>query len=74
VRRGHRGAPSISPRTGSLDVESVLVSAVDGEVGLLGHSYGGAVVTEAGLHPSVRHVVYLCAFASTRAKRARARP
>lgn len=30
---------------------------------LLGHSYGGAVVTEAGVHPSVRHLVYLTAFA-----------
>jgi pimeloyl-ACP methyl ester carboxylesterase len=30
---------------------------------LLGHSYGGAVITEAGAHPSVRHLVYLCAFA-----------
>ena len=33
------------------------------DVVLLGHSYGGAVITEAGVHPSVRHVVYLSAFA-----------
>ena len=47
------------------DVDSVRVvlDAVDGDVVLLGHSYGGAVVTEAGVHPSVRHLVYLCAFA-----------
>jgi pimeloyl-ACP methyl ester carboxylesterase len=47
------------------DVDSVrmVLDAVDGDVVLLGHSYGGAVVTEAGVHPSVRHVVYLCAFA-----------
>jgi pimeloyl-ACP methyl ester carboxylesterase len=36
---------------------------IGGECVLLGHSYGGAVVTEAGVHPSVRHIVYLCAFA-----------
>ena len=29
---------------------------------LLGHSYGGAVITEAGQHPCVRHLVYLAAF------------
>jgi pimeloyl-ACP methyl ester carboxylesterase len=30
---------------------------------LLGHSYGGAVITEAGDHPSVRRLVYLSALA-----------
>jgi pimeloyl-ACP methyl ester carboxylesterase len=35
---------------------------IDGECVLLGHSYGGAVITEAGTHPAVRHLVYLCAF------------
>jgi pimeloyl-ACP methyl ester carboxylesterase len=29
------------------------------DVVLLGHSYGGAVITEAGVHPAVRHLVYL---------------
>ena len=32
------------------------------DVILVGHSYGGAVITEAGAHPAVRHLVYLCAF------------
>jgi pimeloyl-ACP methyl ester carboxylesterase len=36
---------------------------IEGRVVLLGHSYGGAVITEAGVHPSVTHLVYLCAFA-----------
>jgi pimeloyl-ACP methyl ester carboxylesterase len=47
------------------DVASVrdALDAVDGNAVLLGHSYGGAVITEAGVHPSVRHLVYLCAFA-----------
>jgi pimeloyl-ACP methyl ester carboxylesterase len=44
---------------------SAVRKAVDragGPVVLLGHSYGGMVVTEAGAHPNVRHLVYLCAF------------
>jgi len=39
------------------------LDTVDGEVVLLGHSYGGAVITGAGAHPAVRHLVYLCALA-----------
>jgi len=36
---------------------------IDGPVVLVGHSYGGAVITEAaaGPHPSVEHLVYLAA-------------
>jgi pimeloyl-ACP methyl ester carboxylesterase len=53
-------------RTGFADdvaaVRSAL-DAVDGHAVLLGHSYGGAVITDAGVHPAVRHLVYLCAFA-----------
>ena len=30
---------------------------------LAGHSYGGAVITEAGTHPNVAALVYICAFA-----------
>jgi pimeloyl-ACP methyl ester carboxylesterase len=29
---------------------------------LVGHSYGGAVITSAGTHPNVAHLVYLAAF------------
>src|SRR4051812_47408223 len=39
------------------------IDGIDGDVVLLGHSYGGAVVTDAGAHASVRHLVFLCAFA-----------
>lgn len=35
----------------------------NGDVVLVGHSYGGAVITETGLHPAVQHLVYLAAFA-----------
>jgi pimeloyl-ACP methyl ester carboxylesterase len=31
------------------------------DVVLLGHSYGGAVISQAGVHESVAHLVYLCA-------------
>lgn len=34
----------------------------DGDIVLLGHSYGGAVITQAGDHPAVRELIYLCAF------------
>jgi pimeloyl-ACP methyl ester carboxylesterase len=33
------------------------------DVVLVGHSYGGAVITEAGDHPAVDHLVYIAAFA-----------
>ena len=39
------------------------LDGIKGPVLLLGHSYGGAVITEAGGHPAVTHLVYLCALA-----------
>ena len=40
------------------------LAAIGGRTVLVGHSYGGAVITEAAhLHPDVDHLVYLCAFA-----------
>lgn len=38
----------------------------DGPVVLVGHSYGGAVITEAGSHPTVTRLVYIAAFAPDR--------
>ena len=38
------------------------LDVVDGGVVLVGHSYGGAVITEAGDHPAVDHLVYIAAF------------
>ncbi len=40
-----------------------VLDGLDGDCVLLGHSYGGAVITEAGVHSKVRHLVFLCAFA-----------
>jgi pimeloyl-ACP methyl ester carboxylesterase len=39
------------------------LATVVGPVVLVGHSYGGAVITEAGTHPNVAALVYVCAFA-----------
>src|SRR6195256_522842 len=40
-----------------------VVDAADGRVILVGHSYGGAVITEAGNDPKVAGLVYVAAFA-----------
>jgi len=39
------------------------LAALDGESILVGHSYGGAVITEAGNDPKVARLVYITAFA-----------
>jgi pimeloyl-ACP methyl ester carboxylesterase len=43
-----------------------LLAAQDGPVILVGHSYGGAVITEAGNDPKVIGLVYITAFAPDR--------
>ena len=40
-----------------------VIDAQEGPVILVGHSYGGAVITEAGNHPNVVALVYIAAFA-----------
>jgi pimeloyl-ACP methyl ester carboxylesterase len=46
------------------DVEAVqrTLDRVSGDVVLIGHSYAGVVITQAGMHPAVRQLVYLAAF------------
>jgi len=48
-----------------LDADEAAVRSVldtcDGPVTLLGHSYGGSVVTVAGTHPNVERLIYLAA-------------
>lgn len=39
------------------------LAAIDGPVVLVGHSWGGTVITEAGHDPKVRALVYVAAFA-----------
>ena len=40
-----------------------ILATQDGPTTLVGHSYGGAVITEAGNHPKVSALVYIAAFA-----------
>src|ERR1700686_4710864 len=42
------------------------IAAQDGPVILVGHSYGGVVITEAGSDPKVAGLVYIAAFAPDR--------
>src|SRR3954454_10384245 len=60
---GHGGDPG--PFTDLHGDSARVAEVLDGrsDCVLLGHSYGGAVITEAGVHPAVRHLVFLCAFA-----------
>lgn len=54
------------PMTSLADDVGVVRAALDTvgtPITLCGHSYGGVVISEAGEHPNVRHLVYLCAFA-----------
>ncbi len=39
------------------------IDAANGPVVLVGHSYGGSIITEAGNHPKVAALVYIAAFA-----------
>ena len=39
------------------------IAAQDGPVILVGHSYGGVVISEAGTDPKVERLVYIAAFA-----------
>lgn len=54
--------PTIS-LTGDVAATRLIVDAQEGPVILVGHSYGGAVITEAGNDPKVAGLVYICAFA-----------
>ncbi|CAM5398814.1 hypothetical protein SLAVM298S_07583 [Streptomyces lavendulae subsp. lavendulae] len=40
-----------------------VLDGLDGQAVLVGHSYGGVVVTEAGAHPNVAALAYIAAFA-----------
>ncbi len=41
----------------------LIIDGMDGPVVLVGHSYGGAVITEAGTHEKVASLAYIAAFA-----------
>src|SRR6059036_1525698 len=54
--------PTIS-LAGDVAVTKRVIAAQNGPVILVGHSYGGAVITEAGNDPKVAGLVYITAFA-----------
>lgn len=54
--------PTISLE-GDVAATKMIVDQQPEEVILVGHSYGGAVITEAGTHPRVGGLVYITAFA-----------
>ena len=54
--------PTIS-LAGDVAATRLIVDAQEGHVLLVGHSYGGAVITEAGNDPKVAGLVYITAFA-----------
>jgi pimeloyl-ACP methyl ester carboxylesterase len=57
--------PTISLRDDAAATRRIL-AAQDGPAILVGHSYGGAVITEAGTHPRAQALVYVTAFAPDR--------
>src|SRR5579872_1532219 len=68
-RQGHNVIVVQNPTKSLADDVAVTKAAIDsagGEVVLVGHSYGGAVITEAGNHPKVSGLVYITAFAPDR--------
>jgi pimeloyl-ACP methyl ester carboxylesterase len=48
---------------GDVAATKLVIGAQDGPVVLVGHSYGGAVISEAGTDPNVATLVYVAAFA-----------
>ncbi|CAK15755.1 alpha/beta hydrolase [Pseudomonas entomophila] len=66
-RKGHTGLRAVEMPLTSLadDVERTrkVVAQIEGPVVLVGHSYGGAVITEAGNASNVKGLVYIAAFA-----------
>ena len=57
--------PTISLE-GDVAATNRVLSAQPGPAILVGHSYGGVVITEAGNHPTVAALVYIAAFAPDR--------
>jgi pimeloyl-ACP methyl ester carboxylesterase len=66
-RRGYTSLHAVENPLTSLadDAERTrkMINQIDGPVVLVGHSYGGAVITESGNLPNVKALVYIAAFA-----------
>jgi len=48
---------------GDVEATRLILDLQDGPTILVGHSYGGAIISEAGNHPRVSALVYIAAFA-----------
>src|ERR1700686_1431967 len=63
---GYKVSVAQPPETSYADDQKYTKAAIEamgGPVVLVGHSYGGSVITEAGNHPKVAALVYFAAFA-----------
>ena len=73
-RDGYRASIVQNPTTSLADDVAVtkrVIAEQKGPVILVGHSYGGAVITEAGTDPGVLGLVYITAFAPDRGESCR---
>jgi pimeloyl-ACP methyl ester carboxylesterase len=65
-RDGYKVSVAQPPETSYAEDQKSTKAAIDrmdGPVVLVGHSYGGSIITEAGNHPKVAALVYIAAFA-----------
>lgn len=65
-KKGFTVSVAGNPNTGfkdDVDAVNRVLARQDGKALLVGHSYGGAIITEAGNHPKVAGLVYIAAFA-----------
>ena len=65
TRKGYNVVVVQNPLTSLEDdvlATHVVLDKLDGPAVLAGHSWGGAVITEAGTHPNVAALVYIAAF------------
>ncbi len=66
MKDGYRVSVAQPPETSYADDQKCTKAAIEamgGPVVLVGHSYGGSIITEAGNHPNVAALVYIAAFA-----------
>jgi pimeloyl-ACP methyl ester carboxylesterase len=67
TRRGYNVSVVQIPTTtleADLAATKQILDQQDGDIVLVGHSYGGVVISEAGNHPKVKRLVYVAAFAA----------
>jgi len=66
INDGYKVSVAQPPETSYAEDQKYTKAAIDamsGPVVLVGHSYGGSIITEAGNHPNVAAFVYIAAFA-----------